>query len=285
MLKWFSESQTNNITLSLRIKAILYEGESNYQKIAIYDTYDYGRLLALDDKIMLTERDEFIYHEMISHVSLYSHPLPTKVLVIGGGDGGTVREVLKHNSVIEVHLCEIDELVVSKSREFFSFYSDIPEDYRLKILYEDGFKFLEGCSNLYDVILIDSTDPIGEAVKLFSLEFIYLCKSALKKDGILTFQSESPFYNIDFISKLRYSLNRVFKITKLYTVNIPSYPSGFWSFMISSDIYDPTMGFREAESDKFRYYNSDIHKGAFILPSYVKNMLINHGKRDILTKN
>ncbi len=273
--QWFTELQNDYLSIQLKIKEQLFSGNSDFQKIDIYETYDHGKLLTLDDKVMLTERDEFIYHEMLSHVSLFTHANPKKVLIIGGGDGGALREVVKHDIVETAHLCELDEVVVQKCKEFFPFFNETWDMPKVEIFYQDGFHFLKENPNTYDVILVDSTDPIGEAEKLFDLPFYKLCHQALSHNGILTVQSESPFYNASLISEMKKKFASLFPITRLYTAAVPTYPSGFWSFMMGSKIYDPEFHLRQQDYDSchcnFQYYNDGIHKASFKLPSYLKN--------------
>ena len=269
---WFSEYQTKNVKISFRIKEVLYTKESKYQKIAVYETEDYGRLLTLDDTVMLTTRDEFVYHEMISHVPMLTHGSASKVLVIGGGDGGTVRELLKH-PVSEIHLVEIDEDVIETSKKYFPTVSCGLTDPRVKIFCEDGIEFLKNNKG-YDVVIVDSTDPIGPAVGLFSVEFYKNVFDALNDNGILVAQTETPILFPDLVRKIYRDMSSVFPFTNMYTAVIPTYPGAFWTFTMGSKTIDPVS--KEISSLpvlETKYYSKELHKSYFILPPFVKNLI------------
>ncbi len=276
--QWFTEdingtSDPHFTKLSLKIKKHLFSGQSQFQKVDFYETYDHGILFTLDDFIMTTSRDEFIYHEMLSHVSLFSHPNPKSVLVIGGGDGGTLREVIKHPDVEIAHLCELDEMVVEKSLEYLDYFKAVSEDPRVKIFCEDGFHFLKQKESFYDVILVDSTEPIGEAKKLFEDTFIGLCFKALKPEGITAMQGGSVFYHTDFLKSFYKELQPKFPIVKIYTAPVHTYPGGYWGFMFASKKHDPINDFQQKKyipkDYQFNFYNDQIHKACFALPSYL----------------
>jgi len=269
---WFSEYQTKNVKISFRIKEVLYTKESKYQKIAVYETEDYGRLLTLDDTVMLTTRDEFVYHEMISHVPMLTHGSASKVLVIGGGDGGTVRELLKH-PVSEIHLVEIDEDVIETSKKYFPTVSCGLTDPRVKIFCEDGIEFVKNNKG-YDVVIVDSTDPIGPAVGLFSVEFYKNVFDALNDNGILVAQTETPILFPDLVRKIYRDMSSVFPFTNMYTAVIPTYPGAFWTFTMGSKTIDPVS--KEISSLpvlETKYYSKELHKSYFILPPFVKNLI------------
>ncbi len=275
---WFYEEQTENQRIGFKIKNILYSGHSEYQKIDVYDTVEHGVLLTLDDLIMVSERFEFVYHEMLTHISMCVHPKPEKVLVIGGGDGGTIREIVKHNIVKKAVLCEIDRDVIEKSREYLPFTSSQLDNPKVEIKVQDGFKYLKDNERSFDVILVDSTDPIGEGAKLFEMDFYKLCYDALSNDGILAFQSESPFLHSDFIKNVyKHNLMPLFNICSLYLSYIPDYPMGMWSFGVGSKKYHPKKDLikeRAKEISKStKYYNKDIHKSCFSLPNFVKELI------------
>lgn len=276
--KWFVEKvddpiSPENTTIILKIKEKLFSGQSEYQKIDVYETYDFGRLLVLDGLIMTTERDEYIYHEMMSHIPLFTHPNPKNVLIIGGGDGGVLKEVVKHPCVEKAHLCEIDKMVVEKCRVYFHFFDGIIDLPQVKLYYEDGFHFLKEHKDVYDLIIVDSTDPVGEAEKLFELSFYKLCHEALNDEGILTIQSESPFYSADIIKDLKLKFETLFPVCKIYIAMIPTYPGGNWSFMLGSKKYNPLTDYRKTDYQNLKlnlnYYNDAIHRGCFLLPNYL----------------
>lgn len=269
---WFSEYQTKNVKLSFRVTDVLYTKQSEYQYISVFDTEDFGRVLALDDTVMLTTKDEFIYHEMISHVPLLTHGNASKVLVIGGGDGGTVREILKH-PVKELNLVEIDHEVIETSKKYFPSVSCGLSDPRVKIFCEDGIEFVKKHSG-YDVIIIDSTDPIGPAVGLFSDQFYKNVFEALNDDGIMVAQTETPILFGDLIKRIYTDMSTAFPYTNLYSAVIPTYPGAFWTFTMGSKSMNPTS--REISDIPFletKYYSRELHKSYFILPPFVKDII------------
>jgi len=269
---WFSEYQSKNVKFSLRIKDMLYSVKTPYQLLCVFETCDMGRIMTLDDVIQLTTKDEFIYHEMMSHVPLFTHKSPEKVLVIGGGDGGTIREILKH-PVKEVHLVEIDEQVVEASKKFFPSLSSGFSDPRTKIFYEDGIEFVKN-NKVYDVIIIDSTDPLGPAVGLFSREFYKNVFNALNEDGIMVAQTESPFLYGEFLRRVSGDISSFFKFTHIYTAVIPTYPGAFWSFTMGSKSINPVSVDTDTIPDiDTKYYSREIHKSCFILPPFVREMI------------
>lgn len=272
---WYTEKQTENLGITCKIKESLHTEHTRYQHLAVIDTLQFGRMLTLDGLVMTTEKDEFVYHEMISHVALNTHPNPEKVLVIGGGDGGTIREVVKHPKVKKAMLVEIDKRVIEVSKQYLPSISCALEgNPKVEILVDDGIKYVYENKNAYDVILVDSTDPIGPAQGLFSREFYQKTFECLREDGIMVAQTESPFLNGELIRRIYKDISSIYPITKLYTASIPTYPSGFWSFTIGSKTYDP-----EKVDDKdilefdTKYYCKDVHKGAFKLPVFVKQLL------------
>jgi len=235
---WFEEKEeaTKGRGLRIEIKEKLYDEQSKYQHIQVFDTKAFGRMLVLDDCVMLTEYDEFAYHEMIAHVPMNTHPNPKKVLVIGGGDGGVVRELVKYKEVEEIHLCDIDERVIEISKKYFPNISSGYNDPRVKIFVEDGVKFVrEHAHGKYDVIIVDSPDPVGPAKELFSKQFYLDIKSALNPDGILVTQSESMFYFQELISNLSKFIPTIFKKYRHYYTLVPTYPSGEIGFSFCSE--------------------------------------------------
>ncbi|NLW07762.1 MAG: spermidine synthase [Clostridia bacterium] len=251
---WFSELQTPSMALSLKLKQTLHHEKTPYQELAVVDTEAYGRMLLLDNIIMTTVGDEFFYHEMITHVPLNTHPNPRKVLVIGGGDGGAIREIVKYPSIEKAVMVEIDARVESR--------------------FEDGSEHVRQTENAYVVIIVDSTDPIGPAVGLFSAEFYRNVYKALKADGLFVAQTESPLFNAKLIRRLQDDIKSIFPITRLYLTTVPTYPGGLWSFSMGSKKYDPLeVNWREAPQVKTRYYTPAIHQGAFALPPFVQEIL------------
>lgn len=276
---WFSERHTPNVKLSIKVEKQLYSGQSDYQRIDIYESKEFGRFLTLDGFMMLTEKDEFIYHEMITHVPMMVHPNPEHVLIIGAGDGGAVRELVKYENVKQIDLVEIDEMVVDVCRKYLPKTACALDDPRLQIHYEDGLKYIRSCEDQYDLIIVDSTDPFGPGEGLFTREFYGSCYKALRKDGIMVNQHESPFYQEDVAAMQRAHKRIVesFPISYVYQAHIPTYPSGHWLFGFASKKYHPVDDLkREAFKDAklhARYYNPNLHVGAFSLPTYVEELL------------
>ena len=274
---WFTELHGKSSGITIKINRTLKSVQTKFQKLDIYETEDYGNLFTLDDLIMTTERDEFIYHEMIVHVPMFSHNNPENVLIIGGGDGGSLREVLKHKTVKNIDMVEIDEEVVKASKEFFPCFANAFESPKVNLMFEDGVKFVENKQHIYDVVIVDSTDPIEIGEGLFTTEFYKNVLNALKEDGVLTVQSESPFHNAEWVKNIYSKLFKVFPIVKMYRAEVPTYPSGIWSFGFCSKKIDPIKNFQKEKYNdynlKLRYYNDDIHKAAFALPNFVKELL------------
>ncbi len=276
---WFTENHTKNVHFSIKVDKQLYTGKSEFQRIDVFESPEFGRFLTLDGYMMLTEKDEFIYHEMITHVPMSVHPHPKNVLVIGGGDGGTVREVLRYPEVESVDLVEIDEQVVEVSKEYLPQTASCLDDPRVKLYYEDGLRFIRHCSNKYDIIIVDSTDPFGPGEGLFTKEFYGNCYKALTEDGIMVNQHESPFYQEDAVAMQRAHkrIAESFPISRVYQVHIPTYPSGHWLFGFASKKYHPVKDINVMEwmklGIKTRYYNPPLHLGSFALPTYVEELL------------
>lgn len=271
MDKWFEEKleleagRVMKIEYSRKLESVT----SPYQKIEVYDTKPFGKMLVHDDVIMLTEFDEANYHEMIAHVPLCIHPGAKNVLVIGGGDGGTVREILKHPEVESVHLCEIDREVVRVSRRHFPQISSGFDDTRVEAFYQDGAEFVRQRKNHYQVIIVDSSDPIGPAEVLFQETFYRDMFNALTPDGIVVTQSESFLYHQDIIESLVSFNRRIFPIYEYYYTLVPTYPSGVIGFSFCSKKFHPLRNFQQENChhlEGLRYYNQEIHRAAFALP-------------------
>ncbi len=269
---WYSELQTPNLKFSCKVRATLCRLQTTYQELAVLDTFEFGKMLVLDEMVQTTELDEFVYHEMIVHVPLCTHPYPEEVLVIGGGDGGAIREVCKHPSVKRATLVEIDSQVVQASRQFFPRISASLDDPRVNILHADGVEYIRSFSDAFDVVIVDSTEPIGPAESLFQSPFYQSVYRALKQDGLLVAQSESPFVNADLIRSVQERLKAIFPATYLYLASIPTYPSGLWSFSLGTKRYNPLDPQNTFIPRDTRYYSSQIHRGAFSLPRFVSDL-------------
>ncbi len=276
---WFSENHTPNVQISIRVDKQLYSGKSEFQRIDVFESPEFGRFLTLDGYMMLTEKDEFIYHEMITHVPMAVHPNVKKILVIGAGDGGVVRELVRYHDIEHIDMVEIDPLVVEVCKKYLPQTACRFDDPRLSLHFEDGLRFVRFKENEYDLIIVDSTDPFGPGEGLFTKEFYGNCYKALKDDGILINQHESPFYPEDAQACQRAHKNIVntFPIAKVYQAHIPTYPSGHWLFGFASKKYHPLRDLDETRwnmrSLTCRYYTTTLHKGAFYIPAYVEELL------------
>ena len=276
---WFSEPHTPDVKLSVRVDKQLYSGQSEFQRIDVFQSPELGRFLVLDGFIMLTEKDEFIYHEMIVHVPMAVHPNVKKVLVIGAGDGGAVRELTAYPEIRHIDLVGIDEEVIRVCREFLPRTACRLDDERVHIHYEDGLKFVRSREDEYDLIIVDSTDPFGPGEGLFTKEFYGNCYKALKEDGIMVNQHESPFYEEDATACMRAHKRIVesFPVSRVYQAHIPTYPSGHWLFGFASRKYHPL---HDLDAQRWlkrglntKYYTPRLHEGAFCLPAYVEKLL------------
>ncbi|MCL2495005.1 MAG: polyamine aminopropyltransferase [Oscillospiraceae bacterium] len=274
----YTEWETDRVSFSIEAERLLYSGQSDFQSVDVYESRDFGRFLVLDGWMMITERDEFIYHEMITHVPMAVNPAIKKILVIGGGDGGAVRELLRYPTVERVDLVEIDPKVVEVCREFFSAVSCGLDDPRVCVRHEDGVEYVRRYEGAYDLIIVDSTDPIGPGKVLFSKEFYESCHRALNESGILINQHENAFYKEEagITREIHGHLYRLFPISKVYHLHIPSYPCG-QLFGFASKRFHPVRDLDAARWDalglQLKYYNTRLHKGVFALPSYVEALL------------
>ncbi|HJM68571.1 MAG TPA: polyamine aminopropyltransferase [Candidatus Babeliales bacterium] len=271
--EWFNH---NGLPTMVEIESKLADCKSEYQHIEIYKTTTFGMMMIIDDVIMLTQRDNAAYHEMIAHVPMIAHPNPKRVLVVGGGDGGTLREVLKHGGVEEVVLCEIDQKVIDLSIEYFPEFKSAFEDPRTKIVTEDAAKYVKTQVNSFDVICVDSTDPFGPGEVLFQEPFYKDLKEALTDNGIAVTQSEPMYLYTDLIEKLYKQNSRLFNYANYYFTLVPTYPSGNIGFSFCSKKYDAFENMDEnriAKLKNLRYYNAELHKASFVLPQFLKERL------------
>lgn len=275
---WFSEPHTPDVKMSIRIDRQLHSEQSEFQRIDIFESKEFGRFLTLDGLMMLTEKDEFIYHEMITHVAMASNPEIKNVLVIGAGDGGTVRELARYDTIEHIDMVEIDERVVEVSKVFLQQTACRLDDPRVNIVYDDGLRFVRRKENCYDLIIVDSTDPFGPGEGLFTSEFYGNCFNALTEKGILVNQHESPYYADDAkaMQRAHKRIKEFFDVCRVYQAHIPTYPSGHWLFGFASKAIDPLTADIEKWNSlglKTRYYNTDLHRGCFAIPNYVKELL------------
>lgn len=260
---------------SLRVTARLHEEQTPFQRIAVYETTGFGRLMTIDGIVMLTDRDNFHYHEMLAHPALYSHPAPKRVVIIGGGDCGTLREVLKHPEVESVVQIDIDERVTRVAEQYFPALCERNDDPRAELQFIDGIRWMaEAAAGSVDVIIVDSTDPVGPAEGLFNAAFYASCHRALRAGGILVQQSEAPFLQLPWLLDIRQALREAgFQGLKTLGFPQPVYPSGYYSATLAGKDHD-LSGFREQDAREkafaTEYYNAEIHRAAAVLPEYLK---------------
>jgi len=273
---WVRERFLDRFEQGYKVSETLHFSQSEFQEISIVTTEALGRMLLLDGMIMTTERDEFIYHELITHIPLLAHPAPKKVLVIGGGDGGTIREVLKHPSVEKAVLCEIDGDVIDVCKKYLPTIAGKLDDPRVEIVVRDGAAYIAEHKNEFDAILIDSTDPIGPGEKLFTKEFYEGVKAALTENGVMACQSESPVAVPDECRRINSLLRSVFPYVQTYAACVPTYPSGQWSWTFCSKGIRPLDSINDdvamTIAAQARYYNREVHQAVFALPNYMREI-------------
>ncbi|SHJ62880.1 spermidine synthase [Anaerocolumna jejuensis DSM 15929] len=276
---WYTENHTEEARFSIKIDKQLVSLQSDFQRIDIFESGEFGRILTLDGYLMVTEKDEFIYHDMITHVPMAVNPSISKVLVIGAGDGGTIRELLRYPNIEHIDMVEIDEEVVRVCKEFLPQTACGLSDPKVHLYFEDGLRYVRGKVGEYDLILVDSTDPFGPGEGLFTKEFYGNCYRALKEDGILVNQHESMYYSSYAASMTRAHkrIQDTFPIARVYQAHIPTYPSGHWLFGFASKKYDPIKDLKAEAWNKLglktRYYNTELHLGSFAIPNYIKEQL------------
>ena len=270
---WFTEKQTEYFGITMKVNRTLHTEHTDFQKLDMIETAEWGKMLLLDNMVMTSEKDEFVYHEMVAHVPLFTHPHPQKVLVVGGGDGGVVREILKHPSVETVTLVDIDSKVIEYAKQYLPSIAGELDNERVEVKVGDGFMHIAQSKKAYDVIMVDSTEPVGPAVNLFTKGFYAGISEALKDDGIFVAQTDNPWFKAELIREVQRDVKEIFPITNLYHANVPTYPSGMWTFTIGSKKYDPL----QVSDDRFHeietiYYTKELHKASFVLPKFVKDL-------------
>ncbi len=276
MTSWITEQQSDHLKLSTEIDKVYYSGESEFQKIEVVHSLEFGTMLSLDGVFQTSEKEEFIYHEVIAHVPLYLHPNPKKVLIIGGGDGGVARECVRHECVEHVTMVEIDGKVVELAKEYLPSIAEamINEHPKLTVKIGDGIGFMAEAENYYDVIIVDCSDPIGPGEGLFTKEFYQNVYKALKEDGIFVQQTESPVMHQPLIKKCFSYVENIFPMARLFTAYIPIYPSGMHCFTMGTKKYDPLKWEPNREIlPNLKYYNYGVQKAAFALPNFVKELI------------
>lgn len=279
MEMWFSDEHTDNVKLSIRVEQQLFSAQSEFQRIDVLASKEFGRILVADGDLMLTEKDEFIYHEMITHVPMAVHPHVEKVLVIGGGDGGIVRELVKYDTIGSIDVVEADPLLIEVCRKYFPQMACALNDPRVEIFNEDGLRFVRAKADEYDLIIIDSPNPFGPGEGLFTKEFYGNCFNALHRDGVMINQHESPFYKEEAFQcqRMHKRIIESFPISRIYQAHIPSYPSGHWLFGFASKKYHPVDDMDATtwmlRGISTRYYLPRLHQGVFALPAYVEELV------------
>jgi len=280
--QWFGERERVGLEQRIQVRGVLYEGRSDYQSIRVLDTVPFGRALILDGVLQTTETDEFIYHEMMVHPVLISLSQPERVLIIGGGDGGCLRRALEHR-LREVVQVELDRAVVETCRRYLPRVSSGAfDDPRLRLLFADGYEFVEKAREPFDAVIVDLTDPLppGPSLRLFTAEFYQLVRRILKEDGLMVTQSSSPLLLTDELLRIYANLKAVFPLVRVYLAPVPSYPGVLWSFALASGGNDPlaldeaTVRQRlEARGISPRYYSPQMHLASFALPPFLADLL------------
>lgn len=277
---WFSEHHTDNVKMSIKIEKHLFSETSDFQRIDVFDSLEFGKFVTSNGSVIFSEKDEFTYDEMIVHVPMAVHPCVKKVLVIGGGDGGVARELSYYEEIEQIDVVEADKLFVDVCQKYFPDNACGLQDSRVNIYYEDGLKFLRSKTDEYDLIINDCTDPLGHAAGLFTKEFYGSCYKALHDDGIMVYQHGSPFFDEDeeTCRAMHRKAYRSFPISRVYQAHIPTCPSGYWLFGFASKKYHPL---KDLDAKKWNdrniktwYYTTNLHNGAFMLPRYVEDLLI-----------
>ena len=268
---WLSEYSSDNLKLSMRVKSLIHTEKTPYQDLLIADTYEYGRTLMLDGAYQLTEKDEFTYSEMMSHVPICAHPDPQNVMIIGGGDGAIMREVLKHSCVRKCTLIDIDERVIESSKKYLPFAGCSFSDSRADVKCMDAMKYIRETGERYDVVIIDSTDPVDFAAGLFQAGFYDDVKRVMTDSAMLTELTESPFTDTDLMTQAIREMRKVFPCVRMYWGVVPTYPSGMWTYGIASMRETDFAPVRTVTPTK--YYTNDIHRASFILPPFLEELI------------
>ena len=276
---WYSQMDTDNVKTSIRIDKQLFSEHSDYQRIDVFQSKEFGKMIALDGEIIFSEADEFIYNEMVVHVPMAVHKHVKDVLIIGGCDGGVAKTLIQYPEIESIDVVEPDEMFIEVSKKFFPETAKGFDDDRVNIINMDGLRYLRRCKDKYDLIINDSTDPFGHTEGLFTKEFYGNCYRALHDDGIMVYQHGSPFYDEDEAAfrAMHRKAFRSFPISRVYQASIPTCPAGYWMFGFASKKYHPLKDFNpdkwNARNIKTWYYTTHLHLGAFMLPKYVEDIL------------
>lgn len=268
---WLVEDEANMMKISYRIDEIVYEKQSPFQHVMVVQSPTFGRMLVLDGIVQTTSLDGHIYNEMITHVPLSIHPNPKRVLIIGGGDCGAAREVAKYKEVEEIDMVEIDELVVEACKLHLTDVSGNLSDPRVNFIFADGIEYIRKKKDYYDVVIVDSSDPIGPATQLFAKSFYENVKDSLKEDGLMVCQSQSPAFHMNVLYQTYQSIQELFPVSKVYTAVVPTYPGGMWSFTLGSKKYSEVDPNKLAEDTK--YVSPALLSQCFSLPAFLQQAL------------
>lgn len=273
MIKFFEKAPYAPVDYCYDVEEILYKGKSKFQEIMVIKNPHFGKMLILDEVVQLTERDEFFYHEMLTHIAMYAHPNPKKVIVIGGGDGGVVREVIKHKTVEKVYFVEIDEEVINISKRFFPTVACSIDDPRVEIKIMDGAEFvIKRKPSEIDAVIIDSTDIIGFARSLFTGDFFTSVRNCLTDEGMFVTHTESLHFHKDMVIEIQEILRKVFPLVDLYTASIATYPGNWWAFAVASKSLSPRKARRKFDI-KTKYYDEEIHQQSFMPASLYEKLM------------
>jgi spermidine synthase len=274
MEMWYTEKQTDSFGITAKITKTYVNEQTDFQQLDMIETEEFGTMLVLDGMVMTTVKDEFVYHEMVAHPVLSTHPNPEHVLVVGGGDGGVIREVMKHPKVKKAVLVDIDGKVIEYSKKYLPSIAGELDNPRVEVLVGDGFMHIHDHKNAYDVIMVDSTEPVGPAANLFTRGFYQGIFEALKEDGIFVAQTDNPWFKADLIQSVNRDVKEVFPIVRVYGANIPTYPSGLWTFTMGSKKYDPLQVEESSIPElETKYYTPRLHAAAFVLPKFVEDLV------------
>ncbi len=268
---WFTEKYNDVAGLTIRVSSHLHHSKSNFQEIDVFDSQGFGRILVLDGLIMLTERDEFIYHETLVHPAMVMADRVEKVLVVGGGDGGSTREVLKYSDVEKITVVEIDREVIEVCRKFFPSLSDSFSSEKVQIINRDITDYIKNCSEKYDVIILDTSDPVGPAKSLYTEDFYRKLNNCLDKGGTISIQSESPWWQETMVKQLSSFLKKFFPHTKYYTAPVLSYPGGLWLFSLVSE-REVNGNFNRELPEELKFVDADFIKN-YSLPPFIRDLL------------
>lgn len=274
MKDWLFENHTPGYGVAWKVSEVIHTEKTPYQELSIVKTIEWGTTLVLDGNVQTTEKDEFMYHEMMAHIAMNSKPNVKRVLIVGGGDGGVAKELLKYDRIQEIDLVEIDERVVINSQKYFPVFKAAFDDPRLKLTITDAIEYVKTSDKEYDLVIIDSSDPIGPAIGLYSLEFYQNINRILAQDGMMVAQSESPIFYQDIFQSVYRNIQEVYPIAKVYLGSVPTYVAGPWSFTVGSKKYDPAQISGDSpDLSELKYYNRETHMAAFCLPPYIKKLL------------